>query len=86
MPTAMHRHVVSLPLTGTGALPAAATAADQQCMGRWRRHLDPSIRREGWAQEEDEQLRELFAEYGALGGGQLGVCLFAHSLHDRKHT
>ncbi|KAI3424394.1 hypothetical protein D9Q98_009947 [Chlorella vulgaris] len=38
---------------------------DQQCMGRWRRHLDPSIRREGWGAEEDEQLRELFAEYGS---------------------
>ena len=22
---------------------------DQQCMGRWRRHLDPAIRRDAWA-------------------------------------
>ena len=33
-------------------------------MGRWRRHLDPSIKRDGWQEEEDEQLRELYAEYG----------------------
>ena len=25
---------------------------DQQCMGRWRRHLDPTIRREGWSPAE----------------------------------
>lgn len=33
-------------------------------MGRWRRHLDPSIKRDGWDEEEDRQLRELYAEYG----------------------
>ena len=37
---------------------------DQQCMGRWRRHLDPSIRREDWAPEEDAALRRLVAESG----------------------
>lgn len=38
---------------------------DQQCMGRWRRHLDPSIRRECWEEAEDEQLRELYGEFGS---------------------
>ena len=33
-------------------------------MGRWRRHLDPSIKRDGWEDEEDDALRELYAEYG----------------------
>jgi hypothetical protein len=37
---------------------------DQQCMGRWRRHLDPAIRREEWSGEEDERLRALHAQYG----------------------
>jgi hypothetical protein len=46
--------------------------ADQQCMGRWRRHLDPSIKRDGWEEEEDEQLRELYGEYGECGGGEGG--------------
>lgn len=35
-------------------------------MGRWRRHLDPSIRRDSWQLAEDEQLRELYAEYGGF--------------------
>jgi hypothetical protein len=26
-----------------------AGRTDQQCMGRWRRHLDPAIRRDAWA-------------------------------------
>ncbi|KFM26310.1 Myb-like protein A [Auxenochlorella protothecoides] len=38
---------------------------DQQCMGRWRRHLDPSVRRVSWHPTEDEKLRELVAEHGA---------------------
>ncbi|RMZ56882.1 hypothetical protein APUTEX25_002971, partial [Auxenochlorella protothecoides] len=37
---------------------------DQQCMGRWRRHLDPSVRRVSWHPTEDEKLRELVAEHG----------------------
>lgn len=36
---------------------------DQQCMGRWRRHLDPSIRRENWTPEEDALLFALAAEH-----------------------
>ena len=36
---------------------------DQQCMGRWKRHLDPSIRREKWSDEEDIKLCALFSKY-----------------------
>ncbi|KAI8114423.1 hypothetical protein M9434_002547 [Picochlorum sp. BPE23] len=36
---------------------------DQQCMGRWKRHLDPSIRREKWSDEEDVKLCALFSKY-----------------------
>ncbi|KAH7621518.1 hypothetical protein Ndes2526B_g03858 [Nannochloris sp. 'desiccata'] len=36
---------------------------DQQCMGRWKRHLDPSIRREGWTPQEDALLFQLAEEY-----------------------
>ena len=28
---------------------AMSGRTDQQCMGRWRRHLDPCIRRDAWA-------------------------------------
>ena len=38
---------------------------DQQCMGRWRRHLDPSIRRDSWAPQEDQALHELYQQYGS---------------------
>ena len=38
---------------------------DQQCMGRWRRHLDPSVERGNWKKEEDEQLRKAFETHGA---------------------
>lgn len=38
---------------------------DQQCMGRWRRHLDPSIRRDVWLQSEDNRLVELQRKMGA---------------------
>ncbi|KAK2077128.1 hypothetical protein QBZ16_004762 [Prototheca wickerhamii] len=38
---------------------------DQQCMGRWRRHLDPSVKKAGWQRAEDELLRALVGEHGA---------------------
>ncbi|GFR43887.1 hypothetical protein Agub_g5016 [Astrephomene gubernaculifera] len=37
---------------------------DQQCMGRWRRHLDPNIRKDAWTAEEDAELQALYDEYG----------------------
>eukprot|EP00892_Ulva_mutabilis_P006381 jgi/Ulvmu1/4114/UM019_0093.1 len=37
---------------------------DQQCMGRWRRHLDPNIRKCHWQAHEDDLLK---AQYEALG-------------------
>ncbi|GIL70791.1 hypothetical protein Vretifemale_1352, partial [Volvox reticuliferus] len=37
---------------------------DQQCMGRWRRHLDPNIRKDAWTVEEDARLHELYEEHG----------------------
>lgn len=37
---------------------------DQQCMGRWRRHLDPNIRKCQWQAHEDELLKN---QYEALG-------------------
>ncbi|ABO99570.1 predicted protein, partial [Ostreococcus lucimarinus CCE9901] len=37
---------------------------DQQCMGRWRRHLDPTVTRGAWARDEDELLCGLYDEYG----------------------
>ena len=43
---------------------------DQQCMGRWRRHLDPAINRESWEEEEDEVLRDLVAEFGEWDGSE----------------
>jgi len=36
---------------------------DQQCMGRWKRHLDPSIKREKWSDGEDIRLCALYAKY-----------------------
>ena len=38
---------------------------DQQCMGRWRRHLDPSIRRSAWGAAEDATLHAQYAQYGS---------------------
>eukprot|EP00232_Nephroselmis_pyriformis_P000357 CAMPEP_0182912944 /NCGR_PEP_ID=MMETSP0034_2-20130328/37778_1 /TAXON_ID=156128 /ORGANISM="Nephroselmis pyriformis, Strain CCMP717" /LENGTH=296 /DNA_ID=CAMNT_0025049641 /DNA_START=304 /DNA_END=1190 /DNA_ORIENTATION=+ len=38
---------------------------DQQCMGRWRRHLDPDIKRDQWEAQEDSGLRKLVREYGS---------------------
>eukprot|EP00951_Prasinocladus_malaysianus_P014405 scaffold109615_cov50-Prasinocladus_malaysianus.AAC.3 len=38
---------------------------DQQCMGRWRRHLDPDIRRDSWRPAEDAQLKKLHKQYGS---------------------
>jgi len=37
---------------------------DQQCMGRWRRHLDPNVTRGAWDAGEDAALRALYAELG----------------------
>mmetsp|Transcript_27081 Transcript_27081/g.59177 ORF Transcript_27081/g.59177 Transcript_27081/m.59177 type:complete len:884 (-) Transcript_27081:1518-4169(-) len=37
---------------------------DQQCMGRWRRHLDPSIRKDSWTLEEDSRLLSLYQQHG----------------------
>lgn len=36
---------------------------DQQCMGRWKRHLDPSIKRDKWNFEEDVKLCALYSKY-----------------------
>ena len=36
---------------------------DQQCMGRWKRHLDPTIRRAKWSQEEVMRLCALAAVF-----------------------
>ena len=38
---------------------------DQQCMGRWRRHLDPSVERGNWNMVEDEALRNAHAVHGS---------------------
>lgn len=37
---------------------------DQQCMGRWRRHLDPSVKKDAWAVGEDETLMCLHDSLG----------------------
>lgn len=37
---------------------------DQQCMGRWRRHLDPSIKRDAWSAQEDKALLRLHKLHG----------------------
>lgn len=36
---------------------------DQQCMGRWKRHLDPSIKRDKWSVQEDINLCALYLKY-----------------------
>jgi hypothetical protein len=36
---------------------------DQQCMGRWKRHLDPSIKRDKWSTEEDILLCALYSKF-----------------------
>jgi Myb-like DNA-binding domain len=33
-------------------------------MGRWRRHLDPNIRKCQWQAEEDDRLKQLYTEFG----------------------
>ena len=38
---------------------------DQQCMGRWKRHLDPTITREAWTDEEDAMLHEQYLVHGS---------------------
>lgn len=37
---------------------------DQQCMGRWKRHLDPGICRAPWTAAEDALLTSLVGEHG----------------------
>lgn len=37
---------------------------DQQCMGRWRRHLDPNIRKCSWLPQEDATLKAKYDEQG----------------------
>ena len=38
---------------------------DQQCMGRWRRHLDPKVKRDLWSPQEDARLTQLVGQLGA---------------------
>ena len=38
---------------------------DQQCMGRWKRHLDPSITREAWTCAEDSILNKQYVVHGS---------------------
>mmetsp|Transcript_3800 Transcript_3800/g.15390 ORF Transcript_3800/g.15390 Transcript_3800/m.15390 type:complete len:315 (+) Transcript_3800:304-1248(+) len=37
---------------------------DQQCMGRWRRHLDPSVKKDAWTDPEDKKLMSLHDSLG----------------------
>jgi hypothetical protein len=37
---------------------------DQQCMGRWRRHLDPSVKKDAWTGGEDDKLMRLHDTLG----------------------
>ena len=37
---------------------------DQQCMGRWRRHLDPSVKKDAWSPAEDAELVGLHDSLG----------------------
>jgi len=37
---------------------------DQQCMGRWRRHLDPSVKKDAWTDDEDAKLMRLHESLG----------------------
>ncbi|KAG2498994.1 hypothetical protein HYH03_003180 [Edaphochlamys debaryana] len=37
---------------------------DQQCMGRWRRHLDPQISKDAWSPAEDAKLQSLHEQLG----------------------
>jgi hypothetical protein len=37
---------------------------DQQCMGRWRRHLDPSVKKDAWTAAEDDKLMRLHDTLG----------------------
>ena len=34
-------------------------------MGRWKRHLDPSITREAWTEAEDSTLHKQYVVYGS---------------------
>jgi hypothetical protein len=46
---------------------------DQQCMGRWRRHLDPNIRKCQWQAAEDELLKQ---QYDTLGPSWSSISKF----------
>lgn len=37
----------------------------KQCRERWRHNLDPSIKREPWTKEEDENLLALYKQHGS---------------------
>mmetsp|Transcript_5902 Transcript_5902/g.21530 ORF Transcript_5902/g.21530 Transcript_5902/m.21530 type:complete len:337 (-) Transcript_5902:92-1102(-) len=37
---------------------------DQQCMGRWRRHLDPTVKKDAWNDTEDHELMRLHDKLG----------------------
>ncbi len=34
-------------------------------MGRWRRHLDPKVKRDLWTPQEDERLTQMVGQLGA---------------------
>lgn len=36
----------------------------KQCRERWLNHLDPSIRKEDWTPEEDQEIYQLYKKYG----------------------
>eukprot|EP00891_Asterochloris_glomerata_P009442 jgi/Astpho2/9442/Aster-01702 len=54
-----------LPILGCETAILLQGRTDQQCMGRWRRHLDPSIRRSAWSAAEDATLHAQYAHYGS---------------------
>ena len=51
-------------LTQRRGVARAQGRTDQQCMGRWRRHLDPKVKRDAWSPQEDARLADLVGHYG----------------------
>ena len=49
---------------GAAAACSIPGRTDQQCMGRWRRHLDPNIRKCQWLPAEDALLKAKYDEHG----------------------